>query len=840
MPNLAVPISFVFSPLSGHYSGGFRNPPDYIKLNTQLLEIHNDLVNLDTYMSNLNSVVASGILSNTNFNTGSINANILQPGTITGNLIAPGSITGADIISNSLLGITDANIASNANINPSKINLSLLSHTQIRDIGTNTHPQIDSQLSQLFHDIGSTSGSPLATSLVTTATGLGVGLGLVEGTANNLISFISPGHFQAPYPGPNPALSTTAQTVVGAINELYTGLQTVGASGTAIIGPVPLVSGNSIVTWNGTNALSIKSSPVLVDNTGNINFLNTANIATTATPLTAVYTNNLITPNSLNLTGGIVSISTSGNPVNQILLTSGVNSSVAVVVSGIQELVIDSSGVHVNVLPLFTSTISAPEISGTVTVSGNLKIDNGDLFYDLMPANDFPSNIRSWAIPTQPIIQNGNSGSWDYFADAPSMIRANNQYYVFYNGWPSTEINSKIGVAIGSTLQNLTKYAGNPVLAASASGWDSNWVTGPRLYYENGVYYMFYIGGNNSGYEAPPSSIGVATSTDLINWTKYAGNPILSPGSGGAWDSTQIFRPHVFKWGNTYYLFYNGKNTLEQIGFATAPNLLGPWTKFAGNPVFGPSNTTGNWSPSITSEPYIVRFNNTWAMFYTGGSDGFGVAYSNDLVSWTDDPNNPIQVAISHALGETPGQANLLLKLEIHKLGDKWVAIGTINAVAGIESIYIAELTGMLPGNLSLRTQDAAGLQQTLMDFRNTSGYGIILNSVSQNLQGNDLEFLSQTYAFGAPKTLSQPVLTINPSGSIGIGTNAPITTLDVSGTVIAQNIVNNNFNGVGKPSVAMDISNGYRPGSIWIDTIGTSGYICLNSVIGAAVWKAL
>jgi sucrose-6-phosphate hydrolase SacC (GH32 family) len=39
--------------------------------------------------------------------------------------------------------------------------------------------------------------------------------------------------------------------------------------------------------------------------------------------------------------------------------------------------------------------------------------------------------------------------------------------------------------------------------------------------------------------------IGLATSTDGINWTRYSGNPILQPGSSGAWDEKQVLDPSL-------------------------------------------------------------------------------------------------------------------------------------------------------------------------------------------------------------------------------------------------------------------------------------------------------
>lgn len=39
-------------------------------------------------------------------------------------------------------------------------------------------------------------------------------------------------------------------------------------------------------------------------------------------------------------------------------------------------------------------------------------------------------------------------------------------------------------------------------------------------------------------------------------------------------------------------------------------------------------------------------------------------------------------------------------------------------------------------------------------------------------------------------------------------------------------------------PTVNDDSTLGYVPGSRWIDTVGQQEYVCISSVVGAALWK--
>jgi hypothetical protein len=79
---------------------------------------------------------------------------------------------------------------------------------------------------------------------------------------------------------------------------------------------------------------------------------------------------------------------------------------------------------------------------------------------------------------------------------------------------------------ISWTLQNAT------VLSRGAGGtWDSfNLDPFFGLIVDNGTWYGLYLG-SNQDVSTGPFSTGLATSSDGINWTKYAGNPVLAGGN---------------------------------------------------------------------------------------------------------------------------------------------------------------------------------------------------------------------------------------------------------------------------------------------------------------------
>jgi len=69
------------------------------------------------------------------------------------------------------------------------------------------------------------------------------------------------------------------------------------------------------------------------------------------------------------------------------------------------------------------------------------------------------------------------------------------------------------------------KYGETPVLFPDSTySWDSYHVSSGPVIKENGIYKMYYSGWNDQYGDWP---VGLATSEDGINWTRYANNPIV-------------------------------------------------------------------------------------------------------------------------------------------------------------------------------------------------------------------------------------------------------------------------------------------------------------------------
>jgi predicted GH43/DUF377 family glycosyl hydrolase len=187
----------------------------------------------------------------------------------------------------------------------------------------------------------------------------------------------------------------------------------------------------------------------------------------------------------------------------------------------------------------------------------------------------------------------------------------------------------------------------NIVLELGTGGsWDDDRIISPSAVTDGEDVHLFYSGNDSSVYK-----IGVASSPvsgfDGTNFTKYGSNPILSPGTSGAWDDGGVTHPFVLYdpddglW-KMYYMGISGSDSA--IGLATATDPLGPWTKHPSNPVVEPTET---WEDVALYSPLVLRESaSSWKMLYTGnnpaGPARIGLATSTDGVTWTKYPSNPV------------------------------------------------------------------------------------------------------------------------------------------------------------------------------------------------------
>lgn len=159
------------------------------------------------------------------------------------------------------------------------------------------------------------------------------------------------------------------------------------------------------------------------------------------------------------------------------------------------------------------------------------------------------------------------------------------------------------------------------------------------------------------GYEIDPGYEGIASSVNGLIWQRAKDSPVLSvyDSDVGEWEKDCIYQPWLLEHNGIFYNFYNAKKMpewIEQIGIATSSNLL-DWKRFEGNPVI--RVRPGHHDENFLGDGKVYWDDDHWVMFYVGVSNNrtrahIMIAFSYDLLHWTSHPD-PLYVAGGHPDG---------------------------------------------------------------------------------------------------------------------------------------------------------------------------------------------
>lgn len=181
---------------------------------------------------------------------------------------------------------------------------------------------------------------------------------------------------------------------------------------------------------------------------------------------------------------------------------------------------------------------------------------------------------------------------------------------------------------------------------------------------ENGLYWMWYFGGDQTTIELKMGEQhvkvkgiqmrpGCAISRDGIHWVRLDGpyrGAFLEPGAPGEFDAMFCAWPRVIKADDGSYLMYY--HTLDRergfiVGLASSPDGL-TWEKRG--PILGPGEP-GAFDERGISCRHVIQHDGQYLMFYEGTNHSgyycIGLALSDDGIHWKKDgegeqPGGPV------------------------------------------------------------------------------------------------------------------------------------------------------------------------------------------------------
>jgi predicted GH43/DUF377 family glycosyl hydrolase len=104
----------------------------------------------------------------------------------------------------------------------------------------------------------------------------------------------------------------------------------------------------------------------------------------------------------------------------------------------------------------------------------------------------------------------------------PTAFKEKGSWYLFYERG-----DRGVWLAKSRDLKVWTNVRDEPVLTPGPAAYDRDLIALNQVIAHKGRYYAYYHGSARSGPTAGLWSTAVATSTDLVHWEKYPGNPLL-------------------------------------------------------------------------------------------------------------------------------------------------------------------------------------------------------------------------------------------------------------------------------------------------------------------------
>mgnify|MGYP001607782762 CR=1 FL=1 len=223
------------------------------------------------------------------------------------------------------------------------------------------------------------------------------------------------------------------------------------------------------------------------------------------------------------------------------------------------------------------------------------------------------NNLTDWKKEGSVVLPNGEEGEWDSDFTAHGFVFGEGETHsMLYDGSSVGDWLEEIGLAKSTDLHHWVKHIGNPVFTVGTSRWEKRHVSRSCVFTRNGTYYLYY-----AGHDGERERIGLATGKTIARINKRLPEPVLDLGNGGTWDEKSISDPRVIYWNGKFLMFYSGIDAkgIERTGIATSSDLI-RWAKFSGNPIL--DVTPGAWDSISASRAFPFVENNHIRLFYSG------------------------------------------------------------------------------------------------------------------------------------------------------------------------------------------------------------------------------
>lgn len=216
--------------------------------------------------------------------------------------------------------------------------------------------------------------------------------------------------------------------------------------------------------------------------------------------------------------------------------------------------------------------------------------------------------------------------------DPSDVIKAGPLYYVWYTKTDRGHSGYDATVWYASSPDGRTwTERGEALPRGAAREWDEQSVFTPGILVAGERYYLFYTSVEKPFSEQAKTAIGLATAESPDGpWTRFAGNPVLTTGEPGKWDSHRVDDSCLLIREGKYWLYYKGRQMglspgETKMGVAIAARPEGPYVKSPANPIIRSGHEVLAW-PHREGVAQLLA---------PAGPEGSTIQYSADGLSFS-------------------------------------------------------------------------------------------------------------------------------------------------------------------------------------------------------------
>jgi len=258
-----------------------------------------------------------------------------------------------------------------------------------------------------------------------------------------------------------------------------------------------------------------------------------------------------------------------------------------------------------------------------------------------------PNFVFQGSDPGVPIVSHDPSPEINNFYINPGAVNfQDGKFHMLFNSftnWPGVV---EIGYATSEDGVRWEMVQDEPVfLTDQVPFGEGKADVSSVLVMDDGTWVMYF-------HTIEEGEIGRATAGSPLGPWAVNPEPVLTPGSEGAWDELGLAWPSVVRDGEEFRMYYGVRlPDGHAIGLATSTDGIN-WTKYndpgttdqpyaASDPVLIPE---GEWEYHSVDRPRVVTSPDGWVMIYQAGIrvEERGLAASNDGITWEKYSENPI------------------------------------------------------------------------------------------------------------------------------------------------------------------------------------------------------